>query len=104
MAVNPGFRRGRLLTTVASTRAYAMSRSSETASKSGLKIAARTQSRYRLKTVFQEPKAVGGSRHGLPVRAYHSIPGSNHNVQPRRTPKSQQTLMKTLHKKTKGLY
>ena len=45
------------LTMVASTMAYSMSGSSEQASKSLLKTSALTQSRYRLKTVFQLPKS-----------------------------------------------
>src|SRR3546814_9885843 len=57
---------------VASTMAYSMSGSSEQASKIRMKTSALTQSRYRLKTVFQLPKAPGRSRHGLPVRTTHS--------------------------------
>src|SRR4029077_3860742 len=60
------------LTIVASTMAYSISGWSETASKSRLKTSALTQSRYRLKTVFQGPNSGGRSRHGLPVRAIHS--------------------------------
>src|SRR5438874_1867690 len=60
------------LTIVASTMAYSMSGSSEAASKSRLKTSAFTQSRYRLKTVFQGPNSGGRSRHGLPVRAIHN--------------------------------
>src|SRR5439155_13779386 len=60
------------LTMVASTIAYSMSGSSEAASKSRLKTSALTQSRYRLKTVFQGPNSGGRSRHGLPVRAIHN--------------------------------
>src|SRR6266496_2716490 len=60
------------LTMVASTMAYSMSGSSEVASKSRLKTSAFTQSRYRLKTVFQGPNSGGRSRHGLPVRAIHN--------------------------------
>jgi len=60
------------LTMVASIIAYSMSGSSETASKSRLKTSALTQSRYRLKTVFQGPNWAGRSRHGLPVRAIHN--------------------------------
>src|ERR1700730_7029478 len=60
------------LTMVASTMAYSMSGWSETASKSRLNTSPLTQSRYRLKTVFQGPNAVGRSRHGLPVRAIHN--------------------------------
>src|SRR5216684_284151 len=60
------------LTMVASTMAYSMSGCSEAASKSRLKTSAFTQSRYRLKTVFQAPNSGGRSRHGLPVRAIHN--------------------------------
>src|SRR5712691_283943 len=60
------------LTMVASTIAYSMSGCSEAASKSRLKTSAFTQSRYRLKTVFQGPNSGGRSRHGLPVRAIHN--------------------------------
>src|SRR3546814_478836 len=60
------------LTMVASNMAYSMSGSSEQASKSRTKMSAFTQSRYRLKMVFQLPKKPGRSRHGLPVRAIHS--------------------------------
>src|SRR3954469_22295035 len=60
------------LTMVASTMAYSISGSSEAASKSRLKTSAFTQSRKRLKTVFQLPNSAGRSRHGLPVRAIHS--------------------------------
>jgi len=52
--------------------AYSMSGCSEAASKSRLKTSAFTQSRYRLKTVFQGPNSGGRSRHGLPVRAIHN--------------------------------
>src|SRR3954454_24292025 len=52
------------LTMVASTMAYSISGSSEAASKSRLKTSARTQSRYRLKTVFQWPNRDGKSRQG----------------------------------------
>src|SRR4051794_3526982 len=60
------------LTMVASTMAYSISGSSEAASKSRLKISAFTQSRKRLKTVFQWPNVAGKSRQGLPVRAIHN--------------------------------
>src|SRR5208282_5890801 len=60
------------LTMVASTMAYSMSGCSEQASKSLMKTSALTQSRYRLKTVFQLPKKAGRSRHGLPVRTIQS--------------------------------
>src|SRR5713101_1884902 len=60
------------LTMVASTMAYSMSGWSEAASKSRLKTSPLTQSRYRLKTLFQGPNNGGRSRHGLPVRAIHN--------------------------------
>src|SRR3954454_5848515 len=60
------------LTIVASTMAYSMSGSSETASNSRLNTSARTQSRYRLKTLFQRPNRGGRSRQGLPVRVIHN--------------------------------
>src|SRR5271167_4544644 len=65
------------LTMVASTMAYSMSGSSEQASKSRTKTSAFTQSRYRLKTVFQRPKNSGRSRHGLPVRTIQSTASRN---------------------------
>src|SRR3954462_15156851 len=68
------------LTMVASTMAYSMSGSSEAASKSRLKTSARTQSRYRLKTVFQRPNSGGRSRQGLPVRAVHNIASKNRRL------------------------
>src|SRR5665213_1886028 len=58
---------------VASTMAYSMSGSSEQASKSRSKTSAFTQSRYRLKTVFQFPKEAGRSRQGLPARTTQRI-------------------------------
>ena len=57
---------------VASTMAYSRSGSSEPAANSRMNTSALTQSRYRLKTVFQWPKKAGRSRHGLPVRTTHS--------------------------------
>src|SRR3954462_13557301 len=68
------------LTMVATTMAYSMSRSSEAASKSRLKMSAFTQSRYRLKTVFQRPKNAGRSRQGLPVRAIHNTASTNRRL------------------------
>src|ERR1700694_2606445 len=68
------------LTMVASTMAYSMSGSSEAASKSRLKTSAFTQSRYRLKTVFQGPNSGGRSRHGLPVRAIHNTASTNRRL------------------------
>src|SRR3984893_2178669 len=68
------------LTMVASTIAYSMSGWSEAASKSRLKTSAFTQSRYRLKTVFQGPNSGGRSRHGLPVRAIHNTASTNRRL------------------------
>src|SRR3978361_860384 len=60
------------LTIVASTIAYSMSGSSETASNSRFQMSAFTQSRKRVNTLFQWPNDGGKSRQGLPVRASHS--------------------------------
>ncbi len=60
--------------------AYSMSGSSEQALKSRTKTSALTQSRYRLKTVFQLPKKAGRSRHGLPVRTTHSPASMNRRL------------------------
>src|SRR5713101_6201679 len=68
------------LTMVASTMAYSMSGCSEAASKSRLKTSALTQSRYRLKTVFQGPNSGGRSRQGLPVRATHNTASTNRRL------------------------
>src|ERR1700741_2353120 len=68
------------LTMVASTMAYSMSGSSETASKSRLKTSALTQSRNRLNTLFQWPNDGGRSRHGLPVRAIHNTASTNRRL------------------------
>src|SRR6188472_830807 len=68
------------LTMVASTMAYSMSGSSEQASKSRMNTSALTQSRYRLKTVFQWPNADGRSRQGLPVRAIHNTASTNRRL------------------------
>src|SRR3954467_1918087 len=57
--------------------AYSMSGSSETASNSRLKTLAFTQSRKRVKTLFQWPNESGRSRHGLPVRTIHSTASTN---------------------------
>src|ERR1700732_3221998 len=54
------------LTMVASTMAYSMSGASEQASKSLVKTSALTQSRYRLKTVFQLPRAAEDHATGFP--------------------------------------
>src|SRR3982074_2815333 len=59
-------------TMVASTMAYSMSGASDQASKSLVKTSSLTQSRYRLKTVFQLPIIGGRSRHGLPVPTIQS--------------------------------
>src|SRR5215204_2974621 len=56
------------LTMVASTMAYSRSGSSETAANNRCQTSALTQSRKRVKTLFQFPNERGRSRHGLPVR------------------------------------
>src|SRR5215216_4620360 len=56
------------LTMVASTMAYSMSGSPETASNNRCQTSALTQSRKWVKTLFQFPNERGRSRHGLPVR------------------------------------
>src|SRR5712675_2510104 len=68
------------LTIVASTMAYSMSGVSEQASKSLANTSALTQSRQRLKTVFQLPKSGGRSRHGLPVRTIQSTASTNRRL------------------------
>src|SRR5436190_24202205 len=68
------------LTMVASTMAYSISGSSETASKSRLKTSALTQSRNRVNTLFQWPNEGGRSRHGLPVRAIHNTASTNRRL------------------------
>src|ERR1043165_9688828 len=70
------------LTMVASTMAYSMSGSSEQALKSLTKTPALTQSRLRLKTLFQLPKQAGRSRHGLPVRTIHSTASTKRRLSP----------------------
>src|SRR6202140_4255232 len=65
------------LTMVASTMTYSMSGSSETASKRRLQTPAFPQSRKRLYTLIQLPKAHGRSPHGLPVRAIHNTASTN---------------------------
>ena len=62
---------------VASTMAYSMSGSSETASNRRFHTSAFTQSRKRVYTLIQWPKARGRSRHGLPVRAIHNTASTN---------------------------
>jgi len=62
---------------VASTMAYSMSGSSETASNNRLNTSALTQSRKRVKALFQCPNDGGKSRHGLPVRAIQSTASTN---------------------------
>jgi hypothetical protein len=59
-------------TIVASTIAYSMSGSSDTAANMRWNTPARTQSRKHLNTVFHLPNEAGRSCHGLPVRATHS--------------------------------
>src|SRR3954465_10526126 len=56
---------------VASTRAYSRSGSSETASNNRCQTPAFTQSRKRVKMLFQWPNEGGRARHGLPVRTTH---------------------------------
>ena len=65
------------LTMVASTMAYSMSGSSDAASNSRRQTSAFTQSRKRVYTLFQWPRAGGRSRHGLPVRTIHSTASTN---------------------------
>src|SRR5947208_7483705 len=65
------------LTMVASTMTYSMSGSSETASNRRFQTPAFAQSRKRVYTVIQLPKARGRSRHGLPVRAIHNTASTN---------------------------
>src|SRR5215203_4413826 len=60
------------LTMVASTMAYSISGSSETAANNRCQTSALTQSRKRVKTLFQFPNERGRSRHELPVRTIHS--------------------------------
>ena len=62
---------------VASTKAYSRSGSSETASNSRCQTSAFTQSRKRVKTLFQFPNEGGRSRQGLPVRTIHSTASTN---------------------------
>src|ERR1700761_5269863 len=65
------------LTMGASTMAYSISGSSETASNSRLHTSAFTQSRKRVYTLFQWPNARGRSRQGLPVRTIHNTASTN---------------------------
>src|SRR5215212_3902828 len=67
-------------TMVASTMAYSMSGSSETASNSRCQTSAFTQSRKRVKTLFQCPSEGGRSRQGLPVRTIHSTASTNRRL------------------------
>src|SRR5258706_15802445 len=67
---------------VASTMAYSMSGWSEAASKSRLKTSAFTQSRKRLKTLFQAPNSAGRSRQGLPLRAIQSTASTKRRLSP----------------------
>src|SRR4051812_49100704 len=64
-------------TMVASARAYSISGSSETASNSRCQTSAFTQSRKRVKMLFQWPNEGGRSRQGLPVRTIHSTASTN---------------------------
>src|SRR5882757_9972058 len=68
------------LTMVASTMAYSISGSSETASNSRFQTPAFAQSRKRVNALFQWPKAGGRSRQGLPVRAIHSTASTNRRL------------------------
>src|SRR3954464_15184677 len=68
------------LTMVASTRTYSRSGSSETASNSRCQTSAFTQSRKRVKTLFQFPNKGGRSRQGLPVRTIHSTASTNRRL------------------------
>src|SRR4051794_24324549 len=65
---------------VASTRAYSMSGSSETASNNRCQTPAFTQSRKRVKMLFQWPNAGGRSRQGLPVRTTHKTASTNRRL------------------------
>src|SRR4051812_26896774 len=65
---------------VASTRAYSRSGSPETASNNRCQTPAFTQSRKRVKTLFQFPNAGGRSRHGLPVRTTHKTASTNRRL------------------------
>src|SRR5437588_8016014 len=68
------------LTMVASTMAYSMSGSSETASNRRFHTPAFAQSRTRVNTLFQWPSKGGRSRHGLPVRAIHRTASINRRL------------------------
>src|SRR5215211_6159878 len=68
------------LTMVASTKAYSRSGSSEQASNSRWKTPAFTQSRKRVKTLFQFPNEGGRSRQGLPVRTIHKTASTNRRL------------------------
>src|SRR3954464_5856906 len=67
-------------TMVASTRAYSRSGSSETASNSRCQTFAFTQSRKRVKMLFQCPNEGGRSRQGLPVRTTHKTASTNRRL------------------------
>src|SRR3954467_6215625 len=67
-------------TMVASTRAYSRSGSSETASNNRCQTFAFTQSRKRVKTLFQWPNDGGRSRQGLPVRTTHKTASTNRRL------------------------
>src|SRR3954447_25871587 len=76
------------LTMVASTRAYSISGSSETASNNRCQTSAFTQSRKRVKTLFQFPNEGGRSRQELPVRTIHSTASTNRRLSLRLRPGS----------------
>src|ERR1700752_1212801 len=76
------------LTMVASTMAYSMSGSSETASNNRFQTSAFTPSRKRVNTLFQWPNEGGRSRQGLPVRAIHSTASTNSRLSLPRRPGS----------------
>src|SRR4051812_23007547 len=65
---------------VASTRAYSRSGSSETASNNRCQTFAFTQSRKRVKMLFQCPNEGGRSRQGLPVRTTHKTAPTNRRL------------------------
>src|SRR5215211_5106464 len=83
LALSPPFAPGPwrwTLTMVASTMAYSISGSSETAANNRCQTSALTQSRKRVKTLFQFPNEGGRSRQGLPVRAIHSTASTNRRL------------------------
>src|ERR1700741_3375545 len=70
------------LTMVASTIAYSISGSPDTASNNRFQTPAFAQSRKRVNTLFQWPNAGGRSRQGLPVRAIHKTASTNRRLSP----------------------